>query len=113
MLAEEEVLAFDRAAAAWVWDIDRIEAKDYTDNVVDLVVRKLRRLPLTAQDALKHLACLGNMAEIGALSMCTSNQRRRWMRRCGKLSMLVLLSIRVALQVPARPDTAGSVFIIS
>ncbi|HWS69924.1 MAG TPA: AAA family ATPase [Steroidobacteraceae bacterium] len=68
-LAEEELLAFDRAEPAWVWDIDRIEAKDYTDNVVDLVVRKLRRLPLTTQDALKHLACLGNMAEIGALSI--------------------------------------------
>jgi PAS domain S-box-containing protein len=68
-LAEEELLAFDRAAPGWVWDIDRIDAKDYTDNVVDLMVRKLKRLPLTTQDALKRLACLGNMAEIGPLSM--------------------------------------------
>ncbi|MDB6011592.1 MAG: domain S-box-containing protein [Gammaproteobacteria bacterium] len=68
-LAEEELLVFDRAALAWVWDIDRIDAKDYTDNVVDIVVRKLKRLPLTTQDALKHLACLGNMAEIGTLSI--------------------------------------------
>ncbi|MDB5397445.1 MAG: multi-sensor signal transduction multi-kinase, partial [Rhodospirillales bacterium] len=68
-LAEEELLAFDRAAPAWVWDIDRINAKDYTDNAVELVVRKLRRLPLTTQDALKQLACLGNMAEIGTLSV--------------------------------------------
>ncbi|MDB6088276.1 MAG: multi-sensor signal transduction multi-kinase [Gammaproteobacteria bacterium] len=68
-LAEEELLVFDRAALAWVWDIDRIESKDYTDNVVDLVVRKLKRLPLRTQDALKQLACLGNMAEIGTLSI--------------------------------------------
>ena len=68
-LAEEELLAFDRAAPGWVWDIDRIDAKDYTDNVVDLMVRKLKRLPLTTQDALNRLACLGNMAEIGTLSM--------------------------------------------
>jgi predicted ATPase/signal transduction histidine kinase/CheY-like chemotaxis protein len=68
-LAEEELLAFDRASLAWVWDIDRIEAKDYTDNVVDLVVRRLKRLPLTTQDALQQLACLGNMAEIGTLSV--------------------------------------------
>jgi predicted ATPase/signal transduction histidine kinase len=69
MLTEEELLTFDRAALAWVWDIDRIDARDYTDNVVDIVVRKLRRLPLATQDALKHLACLGNTAEIGMLSI--------------------------------------------
>ena len=68
-LAEEELLAFDRAVPAWVWDIDRIRSKNYTDNVVDLVVRKLKRLPQATQDALKHLACLGNMAEIGTLSI--------------------------------------------
>jgi predicted ATPase len=36
-LAEEGVLAFDRVAAAWQWDIDRIRGKNYTDNVVDLL----------------------------------------------------------------------------
>jgi predicted ATPase/signal transduction histidine kinase/ActR/RegA family two-component response regulator len=67
-LAEEGLLAFDCATPAWTWDFDRIEAKNYTDNVVDLVVRKLKRLPLATQDALKQLACLGNMAAIGTLS---------------------------------------------
>jgi len=68
-LAEEELIAYDRAVSAWVWDIDRIDAKDYTDNVVDLVIRKLKRLAPATQDALKHLASLGNMAEIGMLSL--------------------------------------------
>jgi predicted ATPase/signal transduction histidine kinase/GAF domain-containing protein len=68
-LADEGLLAFDSAAAAWVWDLNRIGAKHYTDNVVDLMVRKIKRLPTTTQDALKHLGCLGNMAEIGTLSL--------------------------------------------
>ena len=68
-LADEGLLAFDSGAAAWAWDIDRIRAKNYTDNVVDLMVRKLKRLPFTTQDALKQLGCLGNMSEIGTLSM--------------------------------------------
>jgi predicted ATPase/signal transduction histidine kinase/ActR/RegA family two-component response regulator len=68
-LAEEGLLAFDSVAAAWTWDIERIHAKNYTDNVVDLMVQKLKRLSITTQDALKHLGCLGNMAEIGTLSM--------------------------------------------
>jgi PAS domain S-box-containing protein len=57
----------------WEWDIDRIHAKNYTDNVVDLMVRKLKRLSITTQDALKHLACLGNMAEISTLALIQSD----------------------------------------
>ena len=68
-LAEEGLLAFDSVAAVWVWDMDRIHTKNYTDNVVELMVQKLKRLSISTQDALKQLACLGNMAEIGILSM--------------------------------------------
>ena len=35
-LAEEGLLTFDHDAARWSWDLDRIHAKGYTDNVVDL-----------------------------------------------------------------------------
>jgi len=68
-LADEGLLGFDSVAAIWDWDISCIRARNYTDNVVDLMVRKLKRLPISAQDALKHLACLGNRAEIGTLGM--------------------------------------------
>src|SRR5262249_14485754 len=50
------------------WDIDRIHAKGYTDNVVDLMVGKLIRLPAETQTALQQMACLGNLAEIATLS---------------------------------------------
>ena len=55
--------------ARWSWDLDRIHAKGYTDNVVDLMVGKLTRLPVETQNALQQLACLGNSAEITALSI--------------------------------------------
>src|SRR5882757_5252079 len=66
-LAEEGLLAFDADAAAWTWDLARIRAKGYTDNVVELMVGKLKRLPDMTQDRLKQLACLGNVAEIATL----------------------------------------------
>ena len=72
-LADEALIAFDSAAAVWAWDIDRIHAKNYTDNVVDFMVRKLKRLSITTQDGLKHLACLGNMADIGGLALIQSD----------------------------------------
>ena len=68
-LADEGLLAFDSVAAVWVWDLNRIRAKNYTDNVVDLMVLKTKRLSIATQEALKHLACLGNMAEIETLSL--------------------------------------------
>ena len=68
-LAEEGMIVFDHDAARWSWDLDRIHAKGYTDNVVDLMVGKLTRLPADSQNALQLLACLGNSAEVTMLSI--------------------------------------------
>ena len=67
-LADEGLLAFDHDAARWSWDLDRIHAKRYTDNVVDLMLGKLTRLPAATQAALQQMACLGNTAETAMLS---------------------------------------------
>jgi PAS domain S-box-containing protein len=68
-LAEEGLLASDPIAPAWQWDMNRIRAKSYTDNVVDLMAGKLKRFSAITQEALKQLACLGNVAEIATLSL--------------------------------------------
>jgi len=68
-LAEEGLLAFDANAAAWISNLARIRAKRYTDNVVEFMVAKLKRLPDTTQQALQQLACLGNVAEIATLTL--------------------------------------------
>lgn len=68
-LAEEELLTFDHDARQWVWDTQRIHAKGYTDNIVDLMLGKLVRLPASAQQALQQLACLGSVAPISTLSI--------------------------------------------
>ncbi len=68
-LAEESLLTFDHSQGRWSWDPSRIQAKGYTDNVVDLMVGKLTRLPVETQETLKELACLGNRAETTTLSI--------------------------------------------
>jgi PAS domain S-box-containing protein len=67
-LAEEGLLTFDHANGRWSWDLNRIHAKGYTDNVVDLMVGKLNRLPLGTQRALQQLACMGNSADFELLA---------------------------------------------
>jgi len=66
-LAEEALLTFDHRHGHWSWDLNRIHSKGYTDNVVDLMVGKLNRLPMETQNALKQLACLGNSADFEIL----------------------------------------------
>ena len=68
-LAEEGLLNFDHGSGRWSWDLGCIHAKGYTDNVVDLMVGKLNRLPVETQKTLKEFACLGNSAEVATLSI--------------------------------------------
>ncbi len=68
-LAEEGMLTFDHDAARWSWDLGRIQAKGYTDNLVDLMVGKLTRLTAATQKAVQQLACLGNGAAVATLSL--------------------------------------------
>jgi PAS domain S-box-containing protein len=68
-LADEGLLAFDYRGGCWAWDLSRIHAKGYTDNVVELMVGKLSRLSADTQEALKQFACMGNTAEFDMLAM--------------------------------------------
>src|SRR5205814_7943565 len=68
-LAEEGLLTFEYGEGRWSWDLNRIHAKGYTDNVVVLMVGKLNRLPVQTQKALQQLACLGNRAESTRLAL--------------------------------------------
>ena len=68
-LAEEGLLTFNHDDAQWYWNLDRIHAEGYTDNVVDLMLGKLSRLPDATQLALRQLSCLGNSAATATLSL--------------------------------------------
>ncbi len=68
-LTDERLLAFDHDAQRWTWDLDRIRTKGYADNVVDLMVAKLSRLPSETQKALQQLACLGVRADAATLAV--------------------------------------------
>ncbi len=68
-LADDRLLTFDYRARRWVWDLLRIRAKGFTDNVVELMVEKLKRLPPETQKVLQQFACMGNSAEFEMLRL--------------------------------------------
>jgi PAS domain S-box-containing protein len=75
-LYEEELLTFNAAERlktskelGWQWNIESIEALDITDNVVDLMIGKLKKLPDSAQHVLRLAACVGNHFNLEMLSL--------------------------------------------
>jgi len=71
-LTEEGLLTFHHNGG-WSWDLNRIHAKGYTDNVLDLMVGKLNRLPVETQKVLQQFACVGSNADFATL--CTTHRR--------------------------------------
>ena len=91
VLAEEALLTFDHGQGRWSWDLNRIHAMGYTDNVVDLVVGKLNRLPVETQNALQQLACLGNSADFALLTMVYQGSKEELHRRLWEAVRLGLI----------------------
>ncbi|MEM7031047.1 MAG: serine/threonine-protein kinase PknK, partial [Chloroflexota bacterium] len=68
-LYEDQLLTFNRADNQWRWDLARIADSPITDNVVDLIVSKIQRLPQNTQEVLQLAACIGNRFDLRILSM--------------------------------------------
>ncbi len=71
-LHDENMVEFDKTQRRWTWDIARIEAKGYTDNVVDLMVGKLRKLSPGTQRKLRLASCIGNRFHLYTLAVISN-----------------------------------------
>ncbi|HEY9831743.1 MAG TPA: AAA family ATPase [Stenomitos sp.] len=52
----------------WYWDLAQIQSRGITDNVVELMTTKVKRLPELTQNILKLAACIGNQFELKTLA---------------------------------------------
>jgi len=68
-LYEEKLLNFNFLQRSWDWNISEIEAVGITDNVVELMVGKLRKMPESTQQILQLAACVGNTFDLNTLSV--------------------------------------------
>ena len=69
MLHDEKYLIFDTQREKWVWDISAIRSLNITDNVVDLLINKIEKLPQEAQEILKISACIGNEFDLKTVAI--------------------------------------------
>jgi predicted ATPase len=67
-LRDDGLLTFDPNQGSWQWDLARIVARSFTENLAAFMVAKLSRLSPPAQQAMSRLACLGRAAETSVLA---------------------------------------------
>jgi len=69
-------LRYRAADDCWDWDLAAIEQAEYTDNVVDLLLDKIRRLPAATQHLLQLAASIGNRFTLDTLALVV--ERAAW-----------------------------------
>ncbi|MBM0745507.1 AAA family ATPase (plasmid) [Phormidium sp. CLA17] len=67
-LYTEDLIVFNVNQQRWQWDVAQIKAKNITDNVVQLMIGKLKQLPEQTQRVLRLAACVGAEFDLAALS---------------------------------------------
>ncbi|WP_437905836.1 AAA family ATPase [Sorangium sp. So ce327] len=72
VLHQDGLIAFDADEGRWRWDIAAIRDKGFTENVVELMAAKLKRLSVPTRDALTLAACLGSSLDLDALAIVAS-----------------------------------------
>jgi predicted ATPase/signal transduction histidine kinase len=68
-LAEHGLLRFDHQAGQWQWDEAAVEAREFSDNVVDLMIARFGQLPPATLELVKLLACLGNHVDMASIAL--------------------------------------------
>ncbi|BAZ08608.1 multi-sensor signal transduction multi-kinase [Calothrix sp. NIES-4071] len=72
-LAQANLIAFDFSTARWQWDLGQIETVGVTDNVVELMINKIQKLPTSTQTLLKLAACIGNRFDLETLAVISAS----------------------------------------
>lgn len=68
-LYTDMLLSLDYSKKQWRWDLEQIQAKEITDNVVELMTIKIVNLAEGTQKNLQLAACIGNNFDLSTLAV--------------------------------------------
>ena len=84
---DKGLLYFSFQTFKWQWDIEKIESEmNVSNNVVDLVIERLQRLPEETQVVLNMASCLGAEFESSLLATLIKHKNEEWDERGGALT---------------------------
>lgn len=93
MLNLEGAFRFVRSEGRWEWELDRIAQARFSDNVVDLMVERLNRLPAATLELLPIGACLGAEFDLASLTHVVA-------KPAGALASALWEAVRADVLVP-------------
>lgn len=67
-LYKESIIEFDHNKNQWTWEFEKVKSYKITDNVVDLMVRNLKKLPEKTISSISLSACIGAKFSLDILS---------------------------------------------
>lgn len=73
-LHKDNLIEFEVSVNTWKWDIDKIEKAGVTENILDMMVYNIHRLPPVTQNVLKLAACIGNVFGLKILSVISEKR---------------------------------------
>ena len=68
-LYDEKIIRLDTEQGIWCWDIKQVQNCDITDNVLDLMLQKLKNFHPNTQNVLKLAACIGSRFDLSTLAL--------------------------------------------
>jgi diguanylate cyclase (GGDEF)-like protein/PAS domain S-box-containing protein len=75
-LYAEGVLRLDNACGIWTWSLDQARIGGISENVVDFMLGRMRKLTTRTQQALRWAACIGSVFDLGALAIVVGRPSR-------------------------------------
>jgi serine/threonine protein kinase len=66
----------DNERGCWQWDINQLEKVSITENVVDLMIHKIKKLNHKTQNILKLAACIGNQFNLETLAIISNKPQK-------------------------------------
>lgn len=74
-LSKNKLIQFNRDRLEWTWNINQIKELTISDNVVELMSGKIKKLSENAKDVLKLAACIGNYFDLKNLSIIAEKSK--------------------------------------
>ncbi|MCU0544844.1 MAG: AAA family ATPase [Oscillatoriaceae cyanobacterium Prado104] len=68
-LHSEAWLHFNYESQQWQWDLKQIKAQPLADNILELTIKNIKKLPTATQAVLKLATCLGNRFDLKTLAV--------------------------------------------
>jgi predicted ATPase len=99
-LHQERLIQFSPQARCWSYRLEAVRRADITDNVIDLMARKIGRLSPRTQHVLRRAACVGNRFDLATLATVSEQSAEA-------LAADLTEALSQGLVLPARGERSG------